>query len=231
MKTLLALIAIAVAGESSAHDLWLEREDRGLALYYGHKYSDHGGSTFVEYPVEWVREALCFDPSGARAPFESERNHPFRMRGECAAAHVAISSGYWTKTPYGTKNLPKDEARMPIESWLSHDSVKRIDRWTDALAKPLAGGLELTPLEDPLRQSEGDKLRLRVTFDGQPARDAVVAYEGKPRGLPGPDGEINIRIRHPGFQVIQATLTLPSASEKSDKVIHSANLNFEIPEE
>jgi nickel transport protein len=120
---------------------------------------------------------------------------------------------------------------MPVESWLSHDSVKRIDHWTESLARPLAGGLELTPLEDPLRLRKGKKLRLRVSFDGEPVGDAVVAYDGKPRGQPGPDGRINIRLRHGGFQVIQATLTRALSSEKADEVIHSSHLNFELPAE
>lgn len=232
MQGLLLVLAMALAaGNAGAHDLWLEREDGGLGLHYGHAYSDHGGATLLEYPVEWVREALCFDAAGARVPFQAEETSPYRMRGECAAAHVSISSGYWTKTPYGTQNLPKNEARMPLESWLSHDSVKRIDHWTESLANPLAGGLELTPLEDPLSLRKGKKLRLRVTFDGAPVEDADVAYDGKPRGRPGPDGAINIRLRHGGFQVIQATLTRAIASEKADQVIHSTHLNFELPEE
>ena len=98
---------------------------------------------------------------------------------------------------------------MPLESWLSHESVKRIERWGESLEKPLAAGLELTPLEDPFRLRKGEKLRLRVTFDGSPVEDAVVAYDGKPRGQPDPNGEINIRLRRGGFQVIQATLILP----------------------
>ena len=232
MQGLLLVLAIALAaGNARAHDLWLEKEDGGFGLYYGHKYSRHQGSTFVEYQVEWVREALCFDAAGARIPFQSEEAYPYRMRGECAATHVSISSGYWTKTPYGTQNVAKDEARMPIKSWLSHDSVKRIDHWTESLARPLAEGLELTPLEDPLRLRKGKKLRLRVSFDGRPVEDADVAYDGKPRGRPGPDGGINIRLRHGGFQVIQASLTRSIASEKADEVIYSTHLNFELPEE
>jgi len=231
MQGLLLVLAIAlVAGNARAHDLWLEKEDGGLGLHYGHKYSSHGGATFVEYQVEWVREALCFDASGARIPFQSEESYPYRMQGECAVALVSISSGYWTKTPYGTQNVAKDQARMPVKSWLSYDSVKRIDHWTESLAKPLAGGLELTPLEDPLKLHEGKKLHLRVTFDGRPVDDADVAYDGKPRGRPGPDGAINIRLRHGGFQVIQASLTRSITSEKADEVIHSTNLNFELPE-
>jgi nickel transport protein len=231
MKGLLAALLMLVAGSAHAHDLWLEREDGDLVLYYGHKYSPHQGTTYLEYDAKWVLEALCFDAAGTSVPFQSEATYPFRMRGNCAAAHVSISSGYWTKTPYGTQNTPKNEARMPLSSWLSYDSVKRIDHWTEALARPLAAGLELSPLEDPLSLREGKKLRLRVTFDGEPAREAVVAYDGRPRGQPGPDGKINIRLRHGGFQVIQATLKRSIASEKADEVIHSTNLNFELPEE
>jgi nickel transport protein len=120
---------------------------------------------------------------------------------------------------------------MPVKSWLSHDSVKRIDRWAKPLAKPLAAGLELIPLEDPLRLRKGKKLHLRVTFDGSPVEDADVAYDGRPRGRPGPDGAINIRLRHGGFQAIQASVTRAIASDKADEVIHSTHLNFELPEE
>jgi nickel transport protein len=232
MRGFLVVLVIALAaGSARAHDLWLEKDGGELRLQYGHKHSGHGGPTVLEYRVEWVREALCFDASGARIPFQAEEAYPFRMRGDCAAAHVSISSGYWTKTPYGTENVPKDEARMPVKSWLSHDSVKRIDHWAEPLAEPLAAGLELIPLEDPLRLRKGEKLHLRVTFDGKPVEDADVAYDGRPRGRPSPDGAINIRLRHGGFQVIQAGLTRALASEKADEVIYSTHLNFELPEE
>jgi nickel transport protein len=229
MKGVLLAWVLVLAGHAHAHDLWLEKEEGGFGLYYGHKHSGHQGATLLEYPSAWVRESLCFDAEGMKVPVQSSGIYPYRIRGECAAAHVSISSGYWTKTPYGTQNVPKDQVRMPVESWLSHDSVKRIDHWTEPLARPLAGGLELTPLEDPLRLHKGEKLRLRVTFDGAPVEDAVVAYDGKPRGRPGPDGEINIRVRHAGFQVIQASFTRSIASEKADEVIYSTNLNFELP--
>ena len=120
---------------------------------------------------------------------------------------------------------------MPIKSWLSFDSVKRIDRWSAELAEPLTAWLEMTPLSDPASLREGKKLRLRVSFEGRPAQGVVVSYDGKPRGTTGHDGRINIRLRHGGFQVIQASRTLAVTSEKADEVVHSTNLNFELPEE
>jgi nickel transport protein len=231
MQALLIAVLVSMAAHAHAHDLWLEKEGGGFSLYYGHKYSAHQGAEFVEYRPEWVREALCFDGAAEEAAFESHSAYPYRMRGDCAAAYVLISSGYWTKTPYGTENLPRSEARMPLRSWLSYESVKRIDRWNDALAKPLAKGLEITPLKDPLSLRKGQKLRLRVSFDGKAVEGVVVAYDRKPRGQTAADGGINIRVRHGGFQVIQASFDRPHASQEADKVIYSTHLNFELPEE
>jgi len=222
-------LSLAV-GHAHAHDLWLEKEDTGLGLYYGHKRSAHEGADFLEYNPEWVQQVLCFDGAGTEIAFEIQRAYPYRMRSGCAVAYVLVSSGYWTKTPYGTQNVPKNEARMPINSWLSYESVKRIDQWTMALAKPLTGGLEMTPVEDPLKLGKGQKLRLGVTFGGQPVKGVIVTYDGKARGQTGADGRINVRLRHGGFQVIQASFNRPDASGKADEVIHAANLNFELPE-
>ena len=230
MRRLLVILLVLLAGSSHAHDLWLEKENGGLGLYYGHKRSAHEGAEFLEYEPTWVLKALCFDGAGRETRFEEKKSYPYRIPEECAVAYVLVSSGYWTKTPYGTQNVPKAEARMAIKSWLSYESAKRIDHWSAALAKPLTGGLEMTPLDDPLGLGKGKKLRLRVTFDLQPAGGVVVAYDGKPRGQTGEDGLVNLRVRRGGFQVVQASLSRPDPSGKADEVIHSANLNFELPE-
>jgi len=232
MKRLLLAAILVLSGQAHAHDLWLEREGpgEGIGLYYGHKYSRHGGAKLLEYRPEWVREALCFDAAGRETALQAPAGYPYRIRGECAVACVLTSSGYWTKTPYGTENVPRAEARMPLKSWLSYESVKRIDHWSAAFAEPLTGWLEMTPLGDPASLRQGRKLRLRVTLDRQPVEGVAVSYDGKPRGLTGRDGKINIRLRHGGFQVIQASLSLPDASGRADEIVHSANLNFELPE-
>ena len=230
MRGLVVILLVLLAGSSHAHDLWLEKENGGFDLYYGHKRSTHEGADFLEYKPTWVLKALCFDGAGKETTFQDKRSYPYRIPQECAVAYVLVSSGYWTKTPYGTVNVPKVEARMAIKSWLSYEGVKRIDNWSAAVAKPLTGGLEMTPIDDPLSLSKGKKLRLQVTFDLQPAGGVVVAYDGKPRGQTGEDGRINLRVRHGGFQVVQASLNRPDPSGKADEVIHSANLNFELPE-
>lgn len=231
MIAFMVVVVLVLAVPAVGHDLWLEKEAGGYGLYYGHKYSAHEGAKVMEYDPGVVRDALCFDADGVRAEFTAERTYPYRISGACSVVYVLTSTGYWTKTPYGTENVPKAAARMPIKSWLSFESVKRIDAWSGGLARALTPGLELTPAKDPLSLRKGDKLRLVVTFEGKPVEGAVVAYDGRPRGQSDDDGMVNVRIRHGGFQVIQASLSRADPSGKADEVIYTTSLNFELPEE
>ena len=196
-------------------------------LLNGHKHSSHGGDKTIPYAADFVRQAQCFDAQ-ARVMAEGKGGSPFRMEADCAALVIAASSGYWSKTPTGTQNVAKDQARQVVKSWLSLEGVKRIDAWSPALAKPLTQELEIVPLDDPLRLGEGDKLHLRVTLAGQPVAGATVTYDGEPRGATDEEGKMNVRIRHGGFQMIAAGITRPVKSAKSDEEVRAAVLVFEL---
>ncbi len=227
-KAFLVFCALLVCRTVIAHDLWIEKTGDGCILYYGHKHSQHDGTKFMQYSPDVVLNAECFDKDGRPGEVNMTRTHPVRIMGSCAVTYVLTSSGYWTKTPYGTKNVPKNEVQAPIKSWLSYEGVKRIDKWSNELSKPLTNDLELVALNDPLSLQKSDKLRLLVTYMGNPVEGVIVSYDGKPRGQTGKDGRINIRLRHDGFQIIQASYSVPIDSENADFVMHITNLNFEI---
>ncbi|MGQ9660672.1 MAG: DUF4198 domain-containing protein [Thermochromatium sp.] len=88
--------------------------------------------------------------------------------------------------------------------------------------------LEIVPAENPLVLKEGDKLTLRVLANGQPVADATVSYDGKPRGQTGADGTVNIRLKHTGLQLIQASVRSPHAGPEADEVIHTTALTFDL---
>ena len=211
-----------------AHDLWVERDTLLHTLSYGHERSGHEGVKRLEYKPETVKEATCYNSAGQEQKAEQGKAYPVTLKGDCAATWFLVSSGYWSKTPYGTKNLPKNEAAAVMDSWLSVEAVKRIDRWGEALVRPLGGELELAPIDNPLALKAGDKLRLRAYFRGKPAANVTVAYFGKPRGVTGADGAVNIRLNEPGFQLVQGSLELPLNDGKADKAIRSTSLQFEI---
>lgn len=215
-------------GQSMAHDLWLERRDGAYTLYYGHERSGHSGERTLAYRPEQVKRTACFNTAGRELPAEVSRTYPVSLRGDCAVTWFFTSSGYWSKTPYGTQNLPKSEASAVLSSWLSFESVKRLDAWGETLARPLTRELEIVALANPLGLRPGDKLRVGVYRDGHPAEGVTVAYFGHPRGVTGGDGQVNIRLKEAGYQLIQASVELPLADGKADKVVHATALVFEL---
>lgn len=227
--TRFALLLLAQALPAAAHDLWLEREGGGHVLLQGHRTAAHDGEARVAYAPDFVKQALCFDEQGRARPLAVVSAHPAKLAGDCAALVVSASSGYWTKTAWETKNVPKTGISGVLKSWRSEDSVKRLNRWSARLAQPLTQGLEITPLEDPFRLGVGDKIRVRVTLEGKPRADVPVAYDGATRGASSEDGTVVLRIRHGGLQMIAASLETPLDDGLADTLVRATTLNFELP--
>jgi len=223
------LILAALAFPAAAHDLWLEKEVGGYALYQGHRHSAHAGAEIVPYDPVAVRSAACLDIGGGTKSLASGKTHPVKLTGDCSAVLVSFSTGYWTKTAWETKNAPKAGIAGVIKSWLSEDAVKRIDRWSPVVAQPLGAGLEITPTSDPFKVAIDDKLVVLVTDNKKPKPGVPVAYQGDTRGASGDDGRISIRIRHGGTQLISASVETPLSDGKADSVIRATALQFELP--
>lgn len=229
MRRILFLLLSLATLPTFGHDLWLEREPGGMTLYQGHRYSAHGGAETIAYDASFVKEAVGLDSAGRTKSLPATKQSPWRTTTtDFAAIRIAASSGYWTKTPWETKNVPKTGVAGAIRSWLSEESVKRIDRWTPGADRPLSDGLEITPTVDPLALKPGDKLVVLVTEGGKPRAGVPVAYGDDVRGTTGEDGRIAIRLRHGGTQLIAASVETPLADGKADVAIRSAILQFEI---
>jgi nickel transport protein len=226
-----ALTVLLRAAGVNGHDLWLERTEGGYILRYGHLGSGCPSVERTDYLYAEVECVQCFDTSGAGTEAEIARKDPVRIEGNFPVVSVLIYPEYWSETPFGFKNLPKDKAGSSIRSWLSIESVKRIDSWRDWISSPLTDSLDIVPLKNPLETASGGKIRLLVTFGGSPAAGATVAYGDEPRGVTDSRGRINIRLRHGGLQLIKASLRQPGDGIKSDEVVYTAALVFEIERE
>lgn len=224
------LLATAVALPACAHDLWLDKDDGGYTLLQGHRHSAHSGAEILPYAAAFVKSARCLDVSGASKSLAVGKATPWKAQTDCAALLVAASSGYWSKTPWETKNLPRTEVSSTLRSWLSEEAVKRIDAWTPGTAQALGEGLEITPLANPLALKPGDKLTVLVTENKHPRAGVPVAYGGDTRGASGEDGKVAIRIRHGGMQLISASIETPLSDGKADVLIRTATLQFELPQ-
>ncbi len=229
MKFIRLLLLLAPALPAAAHDLWLEKEAGGHVLLQGHRTGAHAGAERVPYAADFVRQALCADAQGKTKPLAVAAGYPAKLSGDCAALFVAASSGYWTKTAWETKNASKTGIAGMLKSWRSEDSVKRLNRWSAALARPLTAGLEITPVDDPFRLGVDDKLTVRVTLGGKPRANVPVAYDGATRGATNDDGTVVLKIRHGGLQMIAASLETPLDEGQADTLIRATTLNFELP--
>jgi nickel transport protein len=211
-----------------AHDLWLEPSGDGFALYQGHRHSAHAGADLVPYDPAIVKSLLCVDAAGVSRRRPLSGKYPVHLGVDCVSAFVSVSSGYWTKTAWETKNVPKTQVSAGVvKSWLSEESLKRLGKWQGA--QPLTDALEIVPMSDPATLKPGDKLTVMVTEHKRPTAGVPVAYEGDTRGATGADGKVAIRIRHGGIQLIEASLETPLTDGKADTLIRTTALQFELP--
>jgi uncharacterized GH25 family protein len=229
LAPLLLACFVAAPAAVPAHDLWVEPEAGGYRLLYGHHPQiSHEGARQIAYAPDLVKSVVCLDAGGGHRPAKAGGTSPVKVEGDCAVLYVLTSSGYWTKTPAGTKNVRKTEAASPLASWQSFESVKHIAQWGPGAANPSGTPLEIVPTDNPLVLRDGDKLTLRVLAGGQPVADAVVTYDGKPRGQTGADGTLNVRVKHGGLQLIQASTRTPHAGAEADEVVHTTALTFAL---
>ncbi len=206
------------------HDIWIEKKGQEYRLEYGHLYltPEHGGKKSIEYDPEKIEEIVCKSGEEVKE-IEAPRTYPVVIDSRCDEIFVFMDNGYFTKTPYGTKNLPKNEVRMALESWKSIESVKRIEKNSK---EPIGKGLEIVLLNDV--KKVGDKARLLLLFDGRPVEGAVVAYGDNPRGMSGSDGRVNIKIRREGLQNIKATMRKGCDDDRCDEIVYTTTLNIEV---
>jgi len=229
MRFLLGVGFAVGMSTAAAHDLWIEPVAGGYQLLYGHHPQvSHEGARQIAYAPDVVKSVVCLDPAGGRRPAKVGSSSPIKIEGDCAILYVLTSSGYWTKTTAGTKNLKKTEATAPLGSWQSFESVKHIAQWGSGAASPLGTPLEIIPADNPLALKDGDKLGVRVLAAGKPVAGAVVTYDGKPRGETGSDGTVNIRVKHGGLQLVQAATRTPHTGPEADEVVHTTALTFAL---
>lgn len=217
----------------SAHDYWFELEGSDYVLYRGHHLIKHKGDAIVPYDPAIIQNTYCATPDGAVHTIDPPFEYPTRITGPCTALTIEMDTGHWSETWTTTHNLSKDRVSDAVVSWQALENSQLLLSWRDTpTPQPLSDGLEILLEKNPFTLKNGQKLRLLVMLKGQPRQDVTVTYDGKPRGMTGLDGRINIRIRHGGLQMITGSLKEPPLNpQKADKLLRATALFFELSEE
>lgn len=219
-RTALLLALLFSGTHTIAHDYWLEAHGNDYLLYRGHRHPAQQGAETEPYDPAIITRALCVDTAGSSHEVSASQEYPARIPGPCAALLVEADSGLWSHS----RATSEGERRI---TWRSLEVVKRINNWGSVLARPLSDGLEILSPENPTALRPGDKLRLLVTENGRPRGGVAVAYDGDTRGVTGPNGLINLKVRHGDTQFISASVEEPSPSG-AESLLRSTVLMFDL---
>jgi len=221
----IVLMALSSSRDARAHDLWLEREGGAFLLRYGH----HGGAV-LPLQAEKVKTLKCCKGKGAEDMRAKAMTAPkqLSLKATCAALSAFFDGGFYSLTPDGEKNLPKNKVPDAVKAWRSKQFAKWIDVRSPLAKEALGDEFEIVPVTDLAKVKMGHKATFRVLLGGKPLSGAILGIDHKPLGETDDQGEVRIKIRASDVEQVSASFRRPLKSAEADKEVFEASLTFEV---
>ena len=231
--TLVPMMLLVGGISAEAHDYWIEKSEKGFHVYGGHLGGGHGQAMTFKDPIDpsVVRSARIMDPDGSWKMVKPEGEKDGKgviLPGAGIAVSVDCSGGFFTVTPDGEVNLPKHLVKQAVKSWESKEWIKYIEISRVLASRPLGDEIEVVLISDLRTAAIGGKIKILVLFRGQPVLKALVAYRGHPIGETDEKGEIRVRLREKGLQVISVGWKQPRKGPEADEMVMKTTLVFEV---
>lgn len=211
------LILLLIVNTLVGDEIWV---DDIAALYYGQKTVLNATVKDKKIIQEEISKISCLKE---KRFFELKDK---KLIDECDAVFVVLKRVYYTKTLFGTKKISKDKAKMPLNSFESVESVKKIYN-PDAI-KLFNAPFELSPRVSLKNIKVGDRVRLIVTASGKPKAGVSITYDKRVVAKSDVDGHASVEIKNRGLQKITASYKEKGDGIKCDEIIHSTTLNIEV---
>lgn len=210
-----------------AHDFWIEKKDSEWLLVFGH------GTKREEFDLSKVKIIKAFDLHGKEIHVSREKRPTglfLKTDQPPSLLFAEVDNGYWSKTIYGWKNLPKRKASRVVEANRSIFYSKALLSWSEAASKPLSeSGLDLIPLENPFELKAGALLPIKVLYQGKPM--AGVDVEGgdhQKLSTTDKDGVARITLKK-GPQILSISHKEPLKNDPdADSLNLTSTLTFEV---
>ncbi len=180
------LATMAFCTPAFSHNLWLNPGnfypevgtvvDIGVA--WGHTFP--AGRTDQEVKEDRVKEIKAVDPDGVAVDLVKESVVLYKLKIDKAGAYVVtakIEPGFFTMTPEGRKWGDKKAVSDSVKCTNFHIEAKTVIVAGGAdknLGASAGQGLDLIPLSNPDQLKAGDKLPVKVLFNGEPLADTSV---------------------------------------------------------
>jgi nickel transport protein len=231
---LVVVMVMAAAHLALAHDTWIEKRNGEFPVLRGHN------GKVEAYDSALVKEARALDTKGQVVEMEivkNKENAALLTKGNPIIVGALYDSGYWLKTTDGWKKATKREGKGKydiVESIKSKQWCKTILAPSSESSKAMGQGFEVVPQKDPTTVRVGDKLPVKVVFDGKPVEGAVVGLGGghesdkKDPLKTDKAGMASVIIEKPGPQLVKATYTMPIKDDPDADALHLAStMTFE----
>ena len=217
---------ILTAGMVSAHDYWIEKKGNGYVVVYGH------GEQQTEYDPSTVKKVTVFNAEGKPVEFRKVIQGKVLMIQPARAAALILAeldSGYWSKTIYGWKNLPRRKASRVVEALRSYHYSKSITSWGEYVQKPIAGiKLDIVPQKNPFDFTAGEVLPLKVYFGGRPLAGVTIEGDHEKVAVTDKDGIAKVPLKK-GRQLLTVEHKEPIKGDPdADFMSVTTTLTFEV---
>jgi nickel transport protein len=220
------LALLASAGPAFAHDFWLEREGGAFLLRYGH----HGGEA-LPLDAGKLRTLMCRKGKGAAEdllPAAVVAPKQLSLTASCAVVSAFFDGGFYSLTPDGEKNLPKNKVPDAVKAWRSQQFAKWIDVHSPLAGQAQGDEFEIVPVTDLAKVKTGDKATFRVLLGGKPLSGAVLAIDHKALGETDDDGRVRVKIRGTSVESVSASYRRTVKTAEADSEVYEASLTFEV---
>lgn len=235
-KMLFTMIVLLISTQFVlAHDTWIENKNGELLVLRGH------GGAAEAYDPTLVKEAKAVDAKGQPVELQivkNKENASLSPKGSPVVVAALYDSGYWLKTTDGWKKATKREGKEKytiVESLKSKQWCKNFLGASDQCLKPVGQRFEVVPQKDPTAARVGDKLSIKVIFDGKPVEGAIITTDGahasdkKDQLKTDKDGLANVTVDKGGLQLIKASHKVPAKDDPDADVLSLAStITFEV---
>ncbi|MBV7433935.1 DUF4198 domain-containing protein [Cardiobacteriaceae bacterium TAE3-ERU3] len=216
MKKLYGLLVCSLmAATASAHNLFPAQTDNGYTIRFW--ADDH----WEEPDPQNVIGLTAYDvDKRVKVGYDYTSGTVIAEDGSVGLMTAEYDFGYFTFTADKHFHKPRTEVEGVIfDTRHIYKLGKGIFQWDEAYSKPVGMKIEVTPLHNPLKLKEGDKLKVLVTLDGKPYAGAE--FEDQVGDIDGlttdKDGiaEITLRTPQDGYEIIGASVKLPYQLENT----------------
>ena len=220
------LVVLSLSGQARAHDFWVEPQGGAFLLRYGHR-----GGDALPLDAGKLRSLSCRKDQGApenllRTAVISPKQ--LRLAASCAVVSAFFDGGFWSLTPDGEKQLPKNQLPDAVKAWRSKQFAKWVDSRSPLAQQPLGDEFEIVPVTELAKARTGNKVSFRVLLAGQPVAGAVLAMGHKPLGETDDRGEVRVMIRASDVESVSASYRRAVNTAEADSEVFEASLTFEV---